>query len=81
MKAKMKKIVQQVRRFLDEGYNKKLKDREDLLESLQKMKRREKKLKEKLDDVHDAGEIKKLKQELEIIKKLRNKAKSILKSK
>lgn len=80
MKTKMKKIVERVRRFLDEGYNKKLKDREDVLESLKKMKKREKKIKDKLEKAKDADEIKKLKQELEVIKKLRNKAKEMLSS-
>ena len=77
-KSKLKKIIERVRRFLDEGYNKKLKDAEDVLESLRKMKRREQKLKEKLTDENDADEIKKLSQELEIIRKLRTKAKELL---
>lgn len=80
-KSKFKKIVERVRRFLDEGYNKKLKDKEDVFESLKKMKKREEKLKEKLEKTNDAEEIKKYGQELEIIRKLRTKAKEILKEK
>lgn len=78
MKTKMKKLVQRVRRFLDEGYNKKFRDREDVLESLKKMKKREKKIKEKLDKAKGSDEIKKLRQELEVIRKLRSKAKELL---
>lgn len=74
----MKKLVQRVRRFLDEGYNKKFRDREDVLESLKKMKKREKKIKEKLDKAKGSDEIKKLRQELEVIRKLRSKAKELL---
>ena len=77
-KYKIKKIIERVRRFLDEGYNKKIKDREDVLTSLKKMKKREKRLKEKLKKERDSEVIKKLEQELEIIKKLRTKAKEIL---
>jgi flagellar biosynthesis component FlhA len=77
-KSKLNKLVEKVRRFLDEGYNKKLKDGEDVLESLQKMKQREQKLKEKLAKEADTEEIKKLSQELEIIRKLRKKAKELL---
>jgi len=77
-KSKLKKIIERVRRFLDEGYNKKLKDAEDVLESLQKMKKREQKLKEKLTAENKTEEIKKLSQELDIIRKLRKKAKELL---
>lgn len=78
-KSKVKKIMDRIRRFLDEGYNKKLKDREEVFDSLAKMKKREKKLKEKLAKESDPDTIKKLGQELDIIKKLRSKAKDILK--
>lgn len=73
--------MDRIRRFLDEGYNKKLKDREEVFESLAKMKKREKKLKEKLAKESDPDAIKKLGQELDIIKKLRKKAKDILSGK
>ena len=54
------------------------KGREDVLESLKKMKKRENKIKDKLEKAKDPDDIKKLKQELEVIKKLRNKAKEMI---
>lgn len=74
-KSKLKKIAEKIRRFLDKGYDKKIKDKEDVIEYLKKMKKREEKLKDKLKNETDTDEIRKFSQELEVIKKLRQKAK------
>jgi len=74
-KSKLKKIVEKIRRFLDKGYDKKIKDKEDVIKYLKKMKKREDSLKDKLKNEADSEKIRKFSQELEVIKKLRQKAK------
>lgn len=73
-KSKFKKIAEKIRRFLDKGYDKKIKDKEDIVEHLKDMKKREDTLKEKLLDETDEEKIKKINQELEVINLLRQKA-------
>ena len=78
-KSKLKKIMHYVKRFVDGKYDKKMKNEEELINSLKKMKKRENKIKEKIKNM-EGDDLKKLVQELEVIKKLRQKAKELLKN-
>lgn len=79
-KSKLKKLIERVRRFIDEGFDKEESDKEKILNSLKKMKKRERKIKNKLEKEIDEKEVEKLLKELAVIKKLREKAKKLLRS-
>ena len=74
---KIKKIVESIKRFIDKGYDKKLKNKEALIQELKRLKKRKDKV-QKLLNSAKKEEAKELKKELEIIKKLRKKAKKFL---
>ena len=74
---KIHNIIESIKRFVDKGYDKKLKNKEAVIDELKKLKKRKDKI-EKLLLNAKKEKAKELKKELEIIKKLRKKAKKIL---
>jgi len=77
-RGKIKKILDKLRHMVDKEFAKKLKKEAEIIETLKNLKERQDVLKESIKKESDSQKLRRLVQELEIVKTLRKKAKQLL---
>jgi predicted nucleic acid-binding Zn-ribbon protein len=76
---KTRKLLDKLMAYLDSDARKRKKERDEIKAVLKKLKRREKKLKNQLDDLKDDGERAALQKEIDIVHAQRKKGVRLLK--
>jgi hypothetical protein len=76
---KQKKLLDKLKTFFDSDIREREKQKSDIKDILKKLKKRERKLKEKLDAENDSGKCKRFQQEIDVIYAQRTKGIKLIK--